>query len=166
VYINFYLNLNTAVLIWSKEHVTCNYMLLRDVKRPVIGRYNLYGNCYVNSSFGRSHIHRVYSSAECMCVNVMLFMYVCMQRVCVCVRVHERTHEYAIYHQCSKWKLRSAGILIKSETRLYHQKNGKHKWLIYILIKAFICIPDVLLKLDTTLPQPPLQVFPLFVLSQ
>jgi hypothetical protein len=136
-------------------------MLLRDVKRPVIGRYNLYGNCYVNSSFGRSHhIHRAYSSAECVCVNVMLCMcvcmYACMQRVCV----HERTHEYAIYHQCSKWKLRSAGILLKSETRLYHQKNGKDKLIIYIdiyiyiLIKAFICIPDVLLKLDTTLPQP------------
>jgi hypothetical protein len=27
------------------------------------------------------------------------------------------------YNQCSKWKFRSAGILLKSERRLYHQKN-------------------------------------------
>jgi hypothetical protein len=28
-------------------------------------------------------------------------------------------------HQCLKWKFRNAGILLKSGTMIYHQKNGK-----------------------------------------
>jgi hypothetical protein len=31
--------------------------------------------------------------------------------------------------QCSKWKFRSAGVLIKRDTRIYRQKNGKYKWM-------------------------------------
>jgi hypothetical protein len=31
------------------------------------------------------------------------------------------------YSQHSKWKFRSAGIILKSETRIYHQKYGKRQ---------------------------------------
>jgi hypothetical protein len=30
-----------------------------------------------------------------------------------------------IGRQCSKWKFKSASLLVKSETRIFSQKNGK-----------------------------------------
>jgi hypothetical protein len=36
--------------------------------------------------------------------------------------------------QCSKWKFRSAGIILKSESRIHRQKNGYSR--AYILISA------------------------------
>jgi hypothetical protein len=49
--------------------------------------------------------------------------------------------------QCSKWKFRSSGICIKSETRLYCQ----NKWIWCILINDFLCVPDILLKVVSVL---------------
>jgi hypothetical protein len=36
--------------------------------------------------------------------------------------------------QCSKWKFRSAGIILKSETKIYRQKN--EKWIYYAIVSA------------------------------
>jgi hypothetical protein len=67
----------------------------------------------------------------------------------------------------SKWKFRRAGILLKSETRIKCQKNGKRQMDIeYILINNFMCILDILFTTHSASTQSPLRVFLRFVLSQ
>lgn len=78
-----------------------------------------------------------------MCVCVYAHARVCV-RICVCVCV--------CTVQCSKWKFESVGILLKSKTSIYHQKMmEKDNWVWHIMITDFICIPNVLLQLDTVL---------------
>jgi hypothetical protein len=76
--------------------------------------------------------------------------------LCVCARTRECVCAYVCVCvctvQCSKWKFESAGILLKSKTSIYRQKlMEKDNWVWHILIHDFICIPNVLLQLDTVL---------------